>query len=192
MAMRTNRSRNRLRIIAGTWRGRRLAFAPLPGLRPTPDRVRETLFNWLAPVIRGTRCLDLFAGSGALGLEAASRGAAGVVLVDSDAVVVRTLKEQVQALGASQVRVEHAEGLVYLRGLPQPFDVVFLDPPFGLGLLAGCMQQLETGGWLAEEAWVYLEAERGLELSLPDGWQLYRSKTAGQVDYHLVCRTVQT
>lgn len=181
-------SRNQLRIIAGTWRGRKLGFAPVPGLRPTPDRVRETLFNWLAPVIRAARCLDLYAGSGALGLEAASRGAAEVVLVDSDAQVVRTLQEQLRLLQADQVRVVEADAGVYLRSTARPFDVVFLDPPFREQRLPEAIHRLEAGGWLADEAWVYLEAERGLELSLPANWELYRSKTAGQVDYHLVHR----
>ncbi len=184
--MKTNQPRYQLRIIAGTWRGRKLGFAPVSGVRPTPDRVRETLFNWLALVVRGARCLDLYAGSGALGLEAASRGAAEVVLVDSDPLVVRTLREQLRLLSADQVRVVEADTGVYLRGPAEPFDVVFLDPPFREQRLSGVIQQLEAGNWLADEAWIYLEAERELELPLPANWELYRSKTAGQVGYHLV------
>lgn len=180
--------RNRIRLIAGNWRGRKITFAPVPGLRPTPDRVRETLFNWLNPVIREAHCLDLFAGSGALGLEAASRGAAEVVLVDSDPDVTRTLQEQVQLLDAGQVRVIHADGSLYLRGQGQAFDVVFLDPPYADDLLPACIRQLEAGGWLADEAWIYIEAERSRELVLPDNWQIYRSKSAGQVGYHLARR----
>jgi 16S rRNA (guanine966-N2)-methyltransferase len=186
--MKTNQPRNQLRIIAGTWRGRKLGFAPVPGVRPTPDRVRETLFNWLAPVVRGARCLDLYAGSGALGLEAASRGASEVVLVDNDALVARTLQEQVRVLNADQVRVAAVDTGVYLRGPARPFDVVFLDPPFREQRLPDALQQLEAGGWLADVAWVYLEAERELKLPLPSNWELYRSKTAGQVGYHLVRR----
>lgn len=186
--MKINQPRNQLRIIAGTWRGRKLVFAPVSGVRPTPDRVRETLFNWLAPVVRGARCLDLYAGSGALGLESASRGAAEVVLVDSDPLVVRTLQEQVRLLNADQVRVVLADTGAYLRAPAQPFDVVFLDPPFREQRLPEAIRQLEAAGWLADEAWVYLEAERQLELSLPANWELYRSKTAGQVGYHLVRR----
>jgi 16S rRNA (guanine966-N2)-methyltransferase len=186
--MRPNRRSNQLRIIAGAWRGRRLAFEPVPGLRPTPDRIRETLFNWLSPVIREARCLDLFAGSGALGLEAASRGASEVVLVDSDPQVIQTLQAQVQQLQAPQVRVVHDGSARYLHGPAGPFDIVFLDPPFRAGMLPDCMQLLESGGWLAAQAWVYIEAEHGLPLQLPVHWELYRSKTAGQVDYHLATR----
>jgi len=187
--MKSRRPLNRLRIIAGSWRGRRLAFAPLAGLRPTPDRVRETLFNWLAPVIRGARCLDLFAGSGALGLEAASRGAAEVVLVDSNPGVIAVLREQVRLLDATQVQVIEADAEAFLRGAAQPFDIVFLDPPFGEQRLAAAMRQLESGGWLAEEAVVYIEAERSLqELPLPVNWKLQRSKAAGRVGYHLARR----
>lgn len=186
--MKSNQPRNQLRIIAGTWRGRKLGFAPVPGVRPTPDRVRETLFNWLAGVVSGARCLDLYAGSGALGLEAASRGAAEVILVDSDPVVARTLREQLRRLNADQVRVVECEAGAYLRGPAEPFDVVFLDPPFREQRLQEAIHQLEAGDWLTAEAWVYLETERELALPLPPNWVLYRSKTAGQVAYHLVRR----
>lgn len=186
--MRADRPPNQLRIIAGSWRGRKLNFAPVPGLRPTPNRVRETLFNWLQLVIHGARCLDLYAGSGALGIEAASRGAATVVLVDRDVNVVHTLREQLQILGAQQVQVVRADVAGWLSGTPQAFDIVFLDPPFGAGLLADSIRQLETGGWLAPEAWIYVEAEQGLMPDLPDSWELYRSKRAGRVGYHLLRR----
>jgi len=179
---------NQLRIIAGSWRGRKLRFAPVPGLRPTPNRVRETLFNWLQPVIRGARCLDLYAGSGALGIEAASRGAAAVVLVDRDPQVVRVLREQLQRLAAGQVQVFQSDVGSWLSGTPERFDIVFLDPPFRAGLLPAAIVQLEEGGWLAPEAWIYLEAEQGLVPELPENWELYRSKRAGQVGYHLVRR----
>jgi 16S rRNA (guanine966-N2)-methyltransferase len=187
--MRVNQQRNQLRIIAGAWRGRKLVFAPAAGLRPTPDRVRETLFNWLGLSVHGARCLDLFAGSGALGLEAASRGAATVVLVEADPLVVRTLQEQVVVLDARQVRIEQATCERYLQGPAEPFDLVFLDPPYRQGVLTGCMELLEQRGWLAPAAWIYLEAERGLEPALPANWEPYRSKTTGQVGYHLVRRS---
>jgi 16S rRNA (guanine966-N2)-methyltransferase len=187
--MRANQQPNRLRIIAGTWRGRKLAFAPVAGVRPTPDRVRETLFNWLGSSVRGARCLDLFAGSGALGLEAASRGAAKVVLVDADALVARTLRDQVRLLDARQVSVVQADCERYLRGAPEVFDLLFLDPPFHRGMLQACMQLLEQGGWLAPAAWIYIEAERTLDPPLPPGWAVHRSKATGQVGYRLVrCR----
>ena len=187
--MRSNKPQNQLRIIAGRWRGRRLTFAPVPGLRPTPDRVRETLFNWLSPVIAGTRCLDLYAGGGALGFEAASRGAAEVLLIDSNATVTDRLQEQVRVLEAGQVRVLQADAGVYLRGQPQPWDIVFLDPPFREGHLDRIVTRLEEGSWLSDEAWVYLEAGCRQALDLPQNWSVYRSKTAGQVAYYLVRRT---
>ncbi len=179
---------NQLRIIGGTWRGRKLDFAPVPGLRPTPNRVRETLFNWLAPVIREARCLDLFAGSGALGLEAASRGAARCVLVEQQHVVVQVLREQLDRLGADRVQVVEAEVTGWLAGDATPFDIVFLDPPFHRGLLQQCIELLESNGWLADLAWIYLEAEKGLELTLPESWSWYRDRQAGQVSYRLARR----
>ena len=181
--------RNQVRIVGGLWRGRKLDFPGVAGLRPTPDRVRETLFNWLTPVIDGSRCLDLFAGSGALGFEAASRGAASVVLVERDAVVVRGLRDQQRRLNAHQVEVVQADALQFLAGAPQPFDIVLLDPPFGQDLLEAALAALQRG-WLAPRAWLYLEAERALgserlNALLPPGFELYRSKATGQVGYHL-------
>jgi len=187
--MKSRQATNQVRIIAGTWRGRWLSFAPLPGLRPTPNRVRETLFNWLAPVLRGARCLDLYAGSGALGMEAASRGAAEVVLVDNDPQVVAALGRQRESLGAHQVRVVQAEVLQWLAGPSSQFDIVFLDPPFRRQLLPPCIQYLESRGWLADQARVYIEAEKGLVPELPENWELLRSKVAGQVGYHLARRS---
>jgi 16S rRNA (guanine966-N2)-methyltransferase len=186
--MRANRVQNQLRIIGGLWRGRKFTFASLPGLRPTPDRVRETLFNWLSPDIRGSRCLDLYAGSGALGLEAASRGAARVVLVDAAREVVTSLRAQVATLNAGQVEIVQADAQQWLRGPAETFDIVFLDPPFTAGLLAGTMQLLETNGWLAPDAFIYIEAGKGVSLELPPGWDVYREKTAGQVEYRLIKR----
>ena len=183
---------NRVRIIAGQWRGRKLAFPDRPGLRPTPDRVRETLFNWLQPVIPGARCLDLFAGSGALGWEALSRGAAEVVMVDSDSQVVQSLKESGKQLAPQGLSVIRSTALDYLAGPAKPFDIVFLDPPFRQGLLTGCIHQLENSGWLAPHAWIYMESETSLQAStLPPGWEISRSKRAGQVSYNLAERNLQ-
>jgi len=188
--MTRSRKPNQLRIIAGTWRGRKLGFPVVAGLRPTPDRVRETVFNWLAPVLPGARCLDLFAGSGALGFEAASRGAARVVLVERDAQVLQELRANGSTLGASQVQVVAAEALNYLAGSAAPFDIVLLDPPYDRpDLLAACCTQLETGGWLAPQARIYLETRGKTCLPvLPGNWELVRSKHAGQVAYHLAVR----
>ena len=188
--MKANQRQNQLRIIGGSWRGRKLPFAALPGLRPTPDRVRETLFNWLAPVIGGARCLDLYAGSGALGLEAASRGAAEVVLVDQAEQVIAVLREQVNILEATQVQLVQGNVLRWLCGTAEPFDIVFLDPPFGQQLLPESMRLLEENGWLAPDAFIYIEMEKGLQPELPQHWEVYRSKQAGQVGYSLIRRCV--
>jgi 16S rRNA (guanine966-N2)-methyltransferase len=180
---------NQLRVIAGEWRGRRIRFPRRPGIRPTPDRVRETLFNWLAPVIAGSRCLDLFAGSGALGLEALSRGAAAATFVESDRVTADALRETVSALASERGAVYCGDALHWLQGSPQRFDVVFLDPPFGSGLAAEAMEKLESGGWLSPGARIYLEmpAADGPP-ALPAGWILHRSGKAGAVGYHLALR----
>ncbi|MEE8429026.1 MAG: 16S rRNA (guanine(966)-N(2))-methyltransferase RsmD [Gammaproteobacteria bacterium] len=177
---------NQLRIIGGAWRSRKLSFPDLPGLRPSPDRVRETLFNWLAAAIPGARCLDLFAGSGVLGLEAASRGAAEVVMVEWERAAVNALHSHVNQLNAAQVQVWEGDALTYLRGSAAPFDVVFIDPPFGSDLLQQSMLALQAGDWLYPGACIYLEAKRGTAIPLPEDWDLFRSKTAGQVDYQLV------
>lgn len=180
---------NALRIIGGEWRGRRIRFPSVPGLRPTPDRVRETLFNWLAPVIAGSRCLDLFAGSGLLGLEALSRGAAAAVFVEHDRVVAGALRRTVAALAPQRGTVIQADTLRLLAGTAQPFDIVFLDPPFGSGLASEAMRRLESGGWLAPAAAIYLEmpARDGPPV-LPADWTLHRSGRAGAVGYHLALR----
>jgi len=179
--------RNSVRIIGGGWRGRRVTFPDIPGLRPTPDRVRETLFNWLQNDIAGARCLDLFAGSGALGLEALSRGAAEVVFVEQAVAASRALQEQVTRLGgAARARVTEMGASRFLRSAPQPFDIVFLDPPFGQDALAQYLPQLDTGSWLKSGALVYLENEKAAGAPpLPQRWELLKSKSAGEVGYHL-------
>jgi 16S rRNA (guanine966-N2)-methyltransferase len=176
----------RLRIIGGSYRGRKLPVPSESGLRPTADRVRETLFNWLQPRIAGARCLDLFAGSGALGFEAASRGAAEVVMLERSAAVVRMLEDNVRALAAEGVRVRRVDALRWLSRAGEPFDVVFLDPPFAAGLLAPSCDLLTRNGWLAPGARVYLEApvDQGIP-PLPGGWRLTREKSAGQVRFAL-------
>jgi 16S rRNA (guanine966-N2)-methyltransferase len=179
--------RNRVRIIGGIWRGRRIEFPEVEGLRPTPDRVRETLFNWLQHAIAGARCLDLFAGSGAIGLEALSRGAAHVVFVEQSAAAARSLRTQLERLGGGpRAQVIEAGAARFLRAPGEPFDVVFLDPPFGIGALAEYAPQLENGHWLKAHALVYLECERAAGVPpLPAGWELLKSKSAGEVGYHL-------
>jgi 16S rRNA (guanine966-N2)-methyltransferase len=178
----------RLRIIGGRWRGRRLPVPEQPGLRPTTDRVRETLFNWLAPRVEGARVLDCFAGSGALGLEAASRGAAAVVLIERSPLAARGLRENLAALGADQVVVHCADTLDWLaQSSPTPFDLCFLDPPFTGGLLLPTLDRLVAHGWLADGAWLYVETDRRAPaLELPEAWHWRREKQAGQVRYGLL------
>jgi 16S rRNA (guanine966-N2)-methyltransferase len=175
-----------LRIVGGLHRGRRLPVPDEPGLRPTADRVRETLFNWLAPVIAGARCLDLFAGTGALGFEAVSRGAAEVVMVERSAAVARQLTANARALGADQALVIRADALEWLAGEGRPFDVVFLDPPFAAALLGPACERLSARGWVGPGARIYLEAAAKPGLPpLPAGWSLVRDRRAGQVRYAL-------
>ncbi|RRQ22154.1 16S rRNA (guanine(966)-N(2))-methyltransferase RsmD [Thiohalobacter thiocyanaticus] len=184
--------RNQLRIIGGEWRGRRLQVVNQPGLRPTPDRVRETLFNWLAPVIAGSRCLDLFAGSGALGLEGASRGASRVTLVEKAGAAARQLHANIELLRAGdRLELVQTDALRFLAQPPAaPYDIVFLDPPFGRDWLARCLPPLAGPGWLTPGAYIYIEAEQALkpqalEALLPAGWTLLRSRQSGEVGYHL-------
>jgi 16S rRNA (guanine966-N2)-methyltransferase len=178
-----------VRIIGGAWRGRRIAVAGDPALRPTGDRVRETLFNWLAPVIDGMRCLDLFAGTGALGLEALSRGAAEVCFVESRPAIARALEETLRRLGAHGGRVVGADALRFLAGLPQPYDLVFVDPPFGAYDLGELCTLLDRG-WLAPGGRVYLEMPAGGPFpALPPDWTVIRDKRAGHVRFALVGRS---
>ena len=180
----------KVRIIAGQWRGRKLTVPAKPGLRPTPDRVRETLFNWLNQYLPGSYCLDLFAGSGALGLEAASRGAQYVLLVEKDRDIVHNLQQQLAVLAANQVKIICANALKFLQQPPPlAFNILFLDPPFGQNLLAPSCTFLEQPGWLQTTAFIYLEAEHHLGTPiLPIGWQIIRTQAAGQVVGWLIKR----
>ncbi|HWX33868.1 MAG TPA: 16S rRNA (guanine(966)-N(2))-methyltransferase RsmD [Steroidobacteraceae bacterium] len=179
--------RNSVRIIGGGWRGRRVSFPDIPGLRPTPDRVRETLFNWLQPTIVGARCLDLFAGSGALGLEALSRGAKELVFVEQAVAAARALQEQLIRFAADRkAQVVEMGATRYLRSAAQPFDIVFLDPPFGRDALAEYVPMLDATNWLNMGGLVYLENEKNAGVpELPSRWELLKSKSAGEVGYHL-------
>jgi len=179
--------KNKLRIIGGDWRSRQLSFVDAPGLRPTPARVRETVFNWLQYEIFGKRCLDLYAGSGALGFEAASRGAKSVIQVESNAQACRSLKDNALALSADdRIKVVQSDVLRYLEGEATAFDVVFLDPPFGLNLVIQTCRLLEDNGWLAKHAKIYVETERHFDFSgMPENWRQLKSKSAGEVGYHL-------
>lgn len=182
-----------LRIIAGTWRRRRLIVPNIAGVRPTPDRVRETLFNWLNPWLSGARCVDLFAGTGALCLEALSRGAGSAVMVEASFEVAAALRENIARLGAKHAEVVIAEAVTYLQGPVQPFDIVFLDPPFDSELIAQVSVLLDHRGWIKAGGHIYIEAPRQMKpLPIPDTWELLRSQTAGQVGYHLARNQSQT
>lgn len=183
------RGEGSVRIIAGRWRGSRLPVADAPGLRPTADRARETLFNWLQPVLPGARVLDLFAGSGALGLEAVSRGAAQALLVERDARLATQLQANVERLGAGdQVTVVRADALAWLKApLHGPFDVVFLDPPFDAGLWQLALEALPP--WLAAQAWLYVESAAGDGIAPGEGWQLHRHAGSRDARHALYRRT---
>lgn len=178
----------RLRIVAGKWRSRLLQIINEPELRPTPERIRETLFNWLSSATAGARCLDLFAGTGALGIEALSRGAAHVVFIEKSATLAEAIRKNLTELKATNAEVYQRDALDYLsKAGPQPFDIVFLDPPFETDLLADLCKVLYENGWLTGNAIVYLE--RGKDQAqpvLPDGWAITHEKVAGKVSYSLV------
>ena len=181
-----------IRIIGGQWRGRKLPVPESPGLRPTTDRVRETLFNWLAPSIVDASCLDCFAGSGALGLLAISRSAANATLLEMERGVAQQLQKNLATLKASNAKVVNTNTLAFLAQAGAPHDIVFVDPPFRKGLLEETLKLLENNGWLSDEALIYIESEveNGLP-PVPMNWHVYREKVAGQVAYRLYQREAQ-
>jgi 16S rRNA (guanine966-N2)-methyltransferase len=181
-AVRGGGSANRVRIIGGMWRRRLVSFPAAAGVRPSPDRVRETLFNWLGQDLAGCTCLDLFAGSGVLGFEAASRGAACVVMVEKNRVATAALRENAARLGASRVEVVHAEALDFLRHDRRHYDVVFLDPPFAENLVPAVLTAVLPR--LAAGARVYVESGEALTANAP--WRMLRGQRAGRVHYQLL------
>ncbi|WP_027848682.1 16S rRNA (guanine(966)-N(2))-methyltransferase RsmD [Marinospirillum minutulum] len=180
-----------VRVIGGEWRGRKLAVPDAEGLRPTPDRVRETLFNWLQFSIAGKTCLDAFTGSGALAVEALSRGAVEVTAIERDIRVTKQLSKLLSPLAGERLKLINADALSWLEQQPaQLFEVVFLDPPFGLPLLEPACQLLEEKGWLAENALIYVEQAKqqaGL-VHLPANWILQKDKQVGDVHFSLYTR----
>jgi 16S rRNA (guanine966-N2)-methyltransferase len=176
-----------VRIIGGRWRGRRLPVPDLPGLRPSGDRSRETLFNWLAPYLHGANCADLFAGTGVLGLEAASRGAASVVLIEMAAPAAKVISANIALLQGNDplgaVSVVQGNALDWLRSCaPGGLDLVFVDPPFGSGLDVAALELLASGDCLSEGGFVYLETPRqGLDATPGAGWEVAREKLLGDV-----------
>lgn len=178
---------SQIRIIGGEWRSRKLSVPDGPGLRPTPDRVRETLFNWLASYIGGARVLDAFTGSGALFLEALSRGASSGIALDLHTPAINNLRRNLEILQCDSAEVLRADALEYLsQPATQGFDIVLLDPPFHQDLLLNSCQLLEAHAWLNEHAWIYTESEQApSSLGVPATWRLHREKHTGQVHYAL-------
>ncbi len=169
----------KIRLIAGKWRGRKLDVIDSPGLRPTPDRIRETLFNWLQQEIVGARCLDLFAGTGALAFEALSRGAAEVVMVESNPKIIESLKQHAETLGSEGHSIQLADATNWMQQGIKGFDIIFLDPPFGQGYIEQCCTIISEQSLLNERGLVYIESEKNL--SLPDGWKIRKQMKAGNV-----------
>lgn len=184
----SNKKQNSVRIISGLWRGRKLHFPSNTKIRPTTNAIRETLFNWLMPVLPNARCLDLFAGSGALGFEALSRGAAHVTFIDSDKAVVDYLKSYIELLNANaEVHQFQIPTNRKLSKLKPPYDVVFMDPPFQKNLIEPCCIWLEQNCLLANNSFVYTESESQLDpIHLPSNWEILRKKTTGHVTYYLI------
>jgi 16S rRNA (guanine966-N2)-methyltransferase len=172
-------NKGKIRIIGGEYRGRKIAVPDRPGVRPTPDRVRETLFNWLGQSLAGLACLDLFAGSGALGFEAASRGAARVVMVEHERAAFQALKKALELLKAPQVELVFDDAFAYLERAAEPFDVVFLDPPFGQNVLPAALRQLKPRRGMR----VYIESGEPVAPAAP--WRELKRRRAGQVSYQL-------
>ncbi len=183
---------SQVKIIGGDWRGRKLEFpSTVQQLRPTPGNIRETLFNWLAYDIAGARCLDLYAGSGALGVEALSRGASEVTFVESDRISSRLLQKNLSRLG-SKAKVYTMDARRFVRQVNGEWDIVFLDPPYRHGMLQQILKLLDEQGCMARNGLLYIEAERELaEVKLPSGWQYIKNKQAGQIAYFLASSNLQ-
>ncbi len=177
-----------IRIIAGLWRGRKLPVHDIQGLRPTTDRVKETVFNWLMADVRGSICLDCFAGSGALGFEALSRGAQKVLMVEQDKLAANQLKHNLALLDTTNGQVHQGDCLAYLaqKSPDSHYDLVFIDPPFRQGLAAKTITLLTEQQWLTQGALIYVEVESELTgLDIPPNWTLLKEKSAGQVRFSL-------
>ena len=180
-----------IRIIGGKWRGRKLSVLDKQGLRPTTDRVKETLYNWLMPIIQNSNCLDCFSGSGSLGFEAASRGAQSVTLLEKDKQVANQLKKNKQFIASNNIDIYATDTFHWLNKPAQKqFDVVFIDPPFHQSLIEKTITLLENNLWLNSSAYIYIECETTHDLTsyIPSNWYLHREKTAGQVHSYLFIR----
>jgi len=186
-----NRATGRLRIIAGRWRRQLISVPDVPGLRPTHDRVRETLFNWLAPYLEGASCLDLFAGSGALGFEALSRGAKQVTFVDNSRLAIKTIHDNAKKLKAEPIEIITGTCPASVPPLSfAPYDIVFLDPPFHQELLISSASWLEESGYLNAKAHIYVEVEKeGALPALPENWTLHKDAKTASLAYYLFFRS---
>ncbi|WP_111978778.1 16S rRNA (guanine(966)-N(2))-methyltransferase RsmD [Algibacillus agarilyticus] len=185
----TNRSTTTgfIRIIAGLWKGKKLPVLDAQGLRPTTDRVKETVFNWLMFKVADRNVLDCYAGSGSLGIEALSRGAQSVTLIEKHKSTAQQLNKNIQSLSSAQIKVENQDCLTFLHQTAQQFDLVFIDPPFNCGLAAQTISALVDNNKLANNALIYLEVEKNLtQVIWPDNWQVLKEKTAGEVSYRLL------
>lgn len=181
----------KLRIIAGKWRSRVITFQPADGLRPTGDRIRETLFNWLSTTIDGARCIDVFAGSGALSFEALSRGASQCTSLEQQGAAIKNLYKNASALRAENLNIVQADSIHFLQHSPpdQPFHIAFVDPPFSARLLTQTCELLNSGGWLSHNARIYCEMEAAdSSFIAPDNWEMLREKVSGDVRYCLYSR----
>lgn len=179
-------SKSSIRVIGGKWRSRKITFESKDTLRPTPDRVRETLFNWLAPHIIDTVCLDLYAGSGVLGFEALSRGASKVFAVDNDRANIENVDKNKTVLQATELMAINKNVVDWLQGKPILADIVFVDPPYKLKLLHETLNLLETNGWIHANSFIYFEQDEPLDPNiLPANWSLWRQSKAGMVYYYL-------
>jgi 16S rRNA (guanine966-N2)-methyltransferase len=187
-----------VRIIGGQWRSRKLHFTDVPGLRPTPDRVRETLFNWLQSEVVGANCIDLFAGSGALGFEALSRGASQCLFVDSHRQCIEDIKHNLEQFNASGGYTSLNDALQLLKASPSQFsprrfDIAFIDPPYATDFALPCCHLLADQEWLSDNAMIYIESASAIEeAQLPEHWRLHRQKKTGQVNYHLAVQQKST
>lgn len=176
-----------IRLISGKYRGRKLPVLMADGLRPTTDRVKETLFNWLIPYIQNSECLDCFAGAGSLGFEAVSRGAASATLLELNKDAAKQLQTNKQTLSADNINIHNTDSLNYLKSANTKFDLIFIDPPFNQGLANKTIKLLEPE-WFADNAIIYVEVEQNATLTIPENWQLLKEKQAGQVSYYLYQR----
>lgn len=191
-------TRNEVRIIGGKWRGRKIQFPTVAGLRPTPNRIRETLFNWLAPYIQDARCLDLFTGSGALGFESLSRGSVYVLCLEKNREAYQMLLKNSERLKADNMEIQEKDALLWLTESSQqslkpiaPFDIIFVDPPYALKALSKCFALLENQSWFKADTLIYFESDVPIELlTIPDTWKILKKKKAGSVYYYLTQKTL--